>query len=62
VTDGQEVLIANLTREHPHAAVNLFISLLDEVTVVNKGNGTLHVTGFYEPDEVDPEDEELGDE
>jgi hypothetical protein len=56
--DGQELLIATLTREHPHAALNLFISLLDGVTILNKGNGTLHVTGFYEPDEVDPEEEE----
>lgn len=27
--DGQELLIAALTKEHPHRAVNLFISLLD---------------------------------
>jgi len=29
----------------------LFISLVDELTLSVKGNATLHVTGFYEPDQ-----------
>lgn len=29
----------------------MFISLVDELTLSVKGNATLHVTGFYEPDQ-----------
>lgn len=57
--DGQDILIATLTRDHPHAVVNLFVSLLDDVTFVTKGNGALHITGFFEPDETEPVPEEL---
>jgi hypothetical protein len=61
---NEEFLIATLTKERPQATINLFISLLDEVSLVAKGNGSLHITGFYEPDqeeglpEEDLEDEE----
>ncbi len=44
-------MIATLTKERPHASINLFISLLDEVSLVAKGNGSVHITGFYEPDQ-----------
>ena len=60
----QNSAIATLTKERPQATINLFISLLDEVSLVAKGNGSLHITGFYEPDqeaglpEEDLEDEE----
>lgn len=46
----------------------MFISLVDELTIIVKGNATLHVTGFYEPDQdadlpFDEEDlEDLEDE
>jgi hypothetical protein len=60
--DGQEFLIATLTKDHPHAVVNFFLTLVDEVTILTKGNGALHITGFYEPDEPElaeePEEEE----
>jgi hypothetical protein len=44
-------LIATLTKEKPQASINLFISLIDEATLVVKGNATLHVVGFFEPDQ-----------
>lgn len=64
--DNEEYLIASLTKERPQATINLFISLVDELTLLVKGNATLHVVGFYEPDqdadlpfgEEDLEDEE----
>jgi hypothetical protein len=62
--DGQEYLIATLTKERPQATINLFISLLDDVSLLVKGNGSLHITGFFEPDQdgdlplEDDEDEE----
>ncbi len=44
-------MIASLTKERPQATINLFISLADEVSLVVKGNATLHVVGFFEPDQ-----------
>jgi hypothetical protein len=44
-------LIASLTKERPQATVNLFISLADDLTLIVKGNATLHVVGFFEPDQ-----------
>lgn len=57
--DNEEFLVATLTKERPHAVINLFISLLDEVTILTKGNGVLHITGFYEPDEAEPLPEDI---
>jgi len=45
--NSDEFLIANLTKANPQVAVNVFISLLDEVSLVVKGSGTLHITGFF---------------
>lgn len=50
--DNQEFLIASLTKDRPQSLINVFISLLDEVSLVVKGNGTLHVTGFFEPEQA----------
>lgn len=44
-------MIASLTKDRPQATINLFISLADEVSLVVKGNATLHVVGFFEPDQ-----------
>ena len=44
-------MIATLTKEHPQATINLFISLIDDVTLSVKGNATVHVVGFFEPDQ-----------
>lgn len=49
--EGHEFLIASLTKDKPQTIINLFVSLLDEVELIVKGNGTLHITGFYEPDQ-----------
>ena len=45
--NSDEFLIASLSKDKPQVAVNVFISLLDEVSLVVKGNGTLHITGFF---------------
>jgi hypothetical protein len=49
--DNEEFLLVTLTKERPHAFLNVFLSLLDEVTLVAKGNGSIHITGFFEPEE-----------
>ncbi len=49
--DNEEFLIANLTKDKPQVSINVFISLLDEVSLHTKGNGVLHITGFFEPDQ-----------
>lgn len=58
-----EFLVASLTKEKPHTVINVFVSLIDEVTLIVKGNGIIHVTGFCEPE---PEGgmpfDDLGDE
>lgn len=53
--DNEEFLVANLTKEKPQVTINLFISLLDDVTLIAKGAGVLHITGFYEPDQGEGE-------
>ena len=40
-----------MTKERPQATLNLFLSLVDEASLVVKGNATIHVVGFYEPDQ-----------
>jgi hypothetical protein len=47
----EEFLIATLTKERPQASINLFLSLIDEASLIVKGNATLHVVGFFEPDQ-----------
>lgn len=58
-------MIASLTKERPHATLNIFLSLLDGAKLIVKGNGIIHVAGFFEPEQeggdmIDPE--ELGEE
>ncbi len=48
---SEEFLVATLTKERPQATINLFLSLIDEASVVVKGNAIVHVIGFYEPDQ-----------
>ena len=50
--DG-EYLIATATKEKPHQMLNLFISLADKITLIVKGNGSVHVSGFIEPDQAE---------
>lgn len=49
--ESQEFLIATLTKEQPQATVNLFISILDDATLIVKGNAIIHVVGFFEDDQ-----------
>ena len=49
--DEQEFLVASLTKERPQATVNLFLALLDQVTLVVKGDATIHIVGFFEPEQ-----------
>jgi hypothetical protein len=48
-----EFLIAVLTKDKPHATINVFLSLMDEVKLIVKGNGNIHVVGFFEPSQDD---------
>jgi hypothetical protein len=63
--NGEEYLIASLTKEQPHASIHLFISLLEQPTLFVKGSGIIHIIGFCEPDrqieeaEEQPEDEQV---
>lgn len=65
--DDAEFLVASLTKERPQATINLFICLLDNITLLVKGSGSIHVAGFNEPEpegglpfdgEEDEEDDE----
>jgi len=49
--DGKEFLVASLTKENPQARMNLFICLTDDVSILVKGNSTVHLVGFFEPDQ-----------
>ena len=55
-----KILIASLTKERPHATINIFLSFLDNAKLLVEGNGVIHVAGFFEPEqngnEIDPED------
>lgn len=43
--------MASLTKENPQARINLFVCLTDDVTLLVKGNATIHLVGFFEPDQ-----------
>ena len=45
--DDEEFLVVTLTKEKSQATVNLFLALVDDVTLLVKGNGIIHVVGFY---------------
>lgn len=49
--DEQEFLVASLAKDRPQATVNLFIALLDQVTLLVKGDATIHIVGFFEPEQ-----------
>ena len=58
----EEFLVASLTKERPQTLTNIFITLTDAVTLVVKGNGIIHVIGFYEPEaegDLDLDEEDL---
>lgn len=59
--DNQEYLIATLTKECPQISLNIFISLLDELQIFVKGNASVHISGFFEP-EQDEDYEEIEEE
>ena len=44
------MFIASLTQEEPQTTISLYIALIDEATLLVKGNGIIHVIGFSEPD------------
>lgn len=48
---NQEFLVASLTKERPQATVNLFVALVDEVTLLVKGDASVHILGFFEPEQ-----------
>ena len=59
-------MVVSLTKERPQTTLNLFLAMIDDISLVIKGNGILHIVGFYEPEpeaelpfgDEDPEDEE----
>ncbi len=46
-------MVASLTKERPQATTNIFVTLEDAVSLVVKGNGIIHVIGFFEPENED---------
>jgi len=46
-------LVASLTKERPQATTNIFITLSDNVQLIVKGAGIIHVIGFFEPEAND---------
>ena len=46
--DDTEFLVASLTKETPQVAINIYISLLDQATLLVKGDGVVHVVGLCE--------------
>lgn len=52
--DNQEFLVASLTKASPQVVINVFLALQDEAEFIVKGNGTLHITGFFEPEQEEP--------
>ena len=52
-------MIATLTKDRPHVTLNVFITLLDELTLIVKGNGHIHLVGFYEESDEDMDLKEL---
>ena len=44
-------MVASLTKERPQATINLFLALLDQVTLIVKGDATIHIVGFFEPEQ-----------
>ena len=61
---AEKFLVALLTKERPQASINVYITLDDNVQLVVEGNGTIHITGYFEPEGQDdlPFGEEFGDE
>jgi len=50
--DGEEFLICTLTHQNPHLAVNLYVEVAEYVEIIVKGNGIVHIIGFFEPENV----------
>lgn len=46
--DGKSFLITHLNQTKSSQPINVFLSANDQVTLINKGSGILHVTGFTE--------------
>ncbi|KAI1293473.1 hypothetical protein HDE_06407 [Halotydeus destructor] len=51
VKDGQEHLICTLDENHVNHHVGLSFDGDDTISLMVKGNGTLHFTGYYEDEE-----------
>ena len=51
--ENEDFFIGSVAKDHMHLTVNLFVSLIDNVTFHVKGDGTIHITGFFEPEQGD---------
>ncbi len=39
-----------LSQKNPHQAVNMYVEISEPVEFIVKGNGAVHLIGFYEPE------------
>lgn len=40
-------MVASLSRKNPQVALNLYISISEQAEIFVKGNGIIHVIGFF---------------
>lgn len=44
-------MVALLNKERPHATLNVYLTLDDNIQLLVEGNGTVHATGYFEPEQ-----------
>lgn len=49
--EDKKILICSLDEKHPHHFMDLQFDEEDQISLIVKGEGTLHFTGYYEDEE-----------
>lgn len=48
--NDEELLLCTLTHKYPQQAVNMYVEISEPVEFLVRGNGAVHLIGFYEPE------------
>ena len=59
--DEKEFLVITLSAEHPHASIDLHLFIEDEVTLLVKGPGSIHIIGSFDLEDEPDFGDRFGD-
>lgn len=56
--EDKKILVCSLDEKKPHHFLDLQFNEEDQISLIVKGEGTVHITGYYEDEEDEDESED----